>query len=337
RAHAPRDRAAPAPALPLHVLLVRRHAALHARSQPARAARGAGGPRARCRRVFPRRRHGLRDAALGGARMPRRRALPPRRRRADHRRRMPRLAGMEGAFPRREEAPPVLALLRPDRRRPELRGHAPGDLGSGDERHPAHRRRRRRRLRPSVMAGALAGLRVLDLADQSGALAGKLLADLGADVVLVEPPGGGPLRTIPPFWQGLPDPERSLFFWFYGTSKRGITLDVARSSGAALLRRLAADADVLIESEPPGRLAALGCGPDALRATNPRLTVASITPFGQRGPYRDWRGSDTVAEAMGGMLFVNGHKDGPPLRALGLQAYHQAGVFAAVGVLAALV
>jgi len=187
------------------------------------------------------------------------------------------------------------------------------------------------------MAGALAGLRVLDLADQKGALAGKLLADLGADVVLVEPPGGGsPLRTIPPFWQGLPHPERSLFFWFYNTSKRGITLDVARPAGAALLRRLAADADVLIESEPPGRLAALGCGPEALRAANPRLVVASITPFGQRGPYRDWRASDTVAEATGGMLFVNGHHAGPPLRALGLQAYHQAGIFAAVGVLGAL-
>src|SRR5207237_190311 len=191
RAHAPRDRAAPAPALPLHVLLVRRHAALHARSEPARAARSAGGPRARRRRVLPRRRHGFRDAAVGSARMPRRGALPPRGRRA------------------------------------------------------RHRRRRGRHLRPSLMAGALAGLRILDLADQTGALAGKLLADLGADVVLVEPPGGGRLRGIPPFWRGLPHPERSLFFWFYNTSKRGITLDVARPAGAALLRRLAADADVL--------------------------------------------------------------------------------------------
>ena len=186
------------------------------------------------------------------------------------------------------------------------------------------------------MAGALAGLRVLDLTDQKGALAGKLLADLGADVVLVEPPGGGPLRGIPPFWQGLPDRERSLFFWFYGTSKRGITLDVARPPGAALLGRLAAEADVLLESEPPGRLAALGCGAEALRVGNPRLVIASITPFGQRGPYRDWRASDTVAEAMGGMLLVNGHRERPPLRALGLQAYHQAGIFAAVGVLGAL-
>ncbi len=186
------------------------------------------------------------------------------------------------------------------------------------------------------MTGALAGVRVLDLADQRGALAGKLLAGLGADVVLVEPPEGSPLRSIPPFWQGVEDPERSLFFWFYNAGKRGITLDWRRPEGAERLRRLAARADVLIESEPPGALAARGCGPESLRALNPRLVVASITPFGQTGPYRDWRASDTVAQAMGGMMFVNGHPDGPPLRSLGLQACHQAGIFTAVGVVSAL-
>jgi len=186
------------------------------------------------------------------------------------------------------------------------------------------------------VTGALAGVRVLDLADQRGALAGKLLAGLGADVVLVEPPEGSPLRSIPPFWQGVEDPERSLFFWFYNAGKRGITLDWRRPEGAERLRRLAARADVLIESEPPGALAARGCGPESLRALNPRLVVASITPFGQTGPYRDWRASDTVAQAMGGMMFVNGHRDGPPLRSLGLQACHQAGIFAAVGVVSAL-
>jgi len=188
----------------------------------------------------------------------------------------------------------------------------------------------------SLKLGALAGVRVLDLCDQKGALAGRLLAGLGADVILVEPPDGGPLRSVPPFWQGSPHAERSLFFWFYSTSKRGITLDLTRPAGADLLRRLAAEADVLIESEPPGRLDALGCGPGALRAVNPRLAVASITPFGQSGAYRDWRASDTVAQALGGMLYVNGHRDGPPLRALGLQAYHQAGIFAAIGIVSAL-
>ncbi len=181
------------------------------------------------------------------------------------------------------------------------------------------------------MTGALAGVRVLDLADQQGAFAGKLLAGLGADVVLVEPPEGSPLRSIPPFWQGVEDPERSLFFWFYNAGKRGITLDWRRPEGAERLGRLAARADVVIETEPPGTLAALG-----LRALNPRLVIASITPFGQTGPYRAWRASDTVAQAMGGMMFVNGHRDGPPLRSLGLQAYHQAGILAAVGVVSAL-
>jgi benzylsuccinate CoA-transferase BbsE subunit len=177
--------------------------------------------------------------------------------------------------------------------------------------------------------GALAGVRVLDLADRTGALAGKLLAGLGADVVKVEPPGGDPMRALPPFWEGVAAPERSLFFWFYDAGKRSVTLDTASSEGAALLDRLVAKADVLIETGPPG-------GTDALRAAHPRLVVASITPFGQQGPYRNWKSSDTVAEAMGGMMFVNGHADGPPLRALGLQAYHQAGIFAAVGAVAAL-
>jgi benzylsuccinate CoA-transferase BbsE subunit len=187
-----------------------------------------------------------------------------------------------------------------------------------------------------MQAGALAGLRVVDLASRQGAFAGKLLADLGADVVKVEPPGGDAMRSIPPFWQGVPHPDRSLFFWFYNTSKRGITLDWTRPAGTALLRRLVDGADVLIETEPPGRLADLGCDPADLRAGNPRLVVASITPFGERGPYRDWRASDTVAQAMGGMLFVNGHPGRPPLRSLGLQAYHQAGVFAAIGIVSAL-
>jgi benzylsuccinate CoA-transferase BbsE subunit len=184
--------------------------------------------------------------------------------------------------------------------------------------------------------GPLAGLRVLDLCDQQGALAGKLLGGLGADVVLVEPPGGSPLRDIPPFWAELPAAERSLFFWFYGAGKRSLVLDLAEAEGCTRLRRLAAAADVVLESDERGRLAERAVTSAAMRAANPRLIVASITPFGHDGPCRDWKASDTVAQALGGMLYVNGHPDRPPLRALGLQAYHQAGVFAATGVLAAL-
>jgi benzylsuccinate CoA-transferase BbsE subunit len=179
------------------------------------------------------------------------------------------------------------------------------------------------------MPGALGGVRVLDLADQSGALAGRLLAGLGADVVLIEPPGGARMRSIPPFWHGAPHPERSVFFWYYALGKRAVTLDVGRPDGLALLTRLAARADVVIETGPPPLA-------DRLRAAHPRLIVASVTPFGREGPYRDWRSSDTVAQAMGGMLCVSGHPDGPPLRTLGLQAYHQGSIFAATGVVAAL-
>jgi benzylsuccinate CoA-transferase BbsE subunit len=187
-----------------------------------------------------------------------------------------------------------------------------------------------------MSAGALAGVRVLDLADRSGAYAGRLLAGLGADVVKVEPPAGDPTRFLPPFFPDGADPERSLFFWFYNAGKRGITLDWKNGKGAAALRRLATRADVLVETEPPGALARLGLGARDLRTENPKLVVVSITPFGQQGPYRDWHASDTVAQAIGGMLFVNGHRDGRPLRAFGLQAYHQAGTFAAIGALSAL-
>ena len=177
--------------------------------------------------------------------------------------------------------------------------------------------------------GVLTGVRVLDLADRSGALAGRLLAGLGADVLLLEPPAGSAMRAIPPFIQNVPAPERSLFFWFYAAGKRSLICDPATSEGADMLDDLASRADVLIETGPPGATA-------ALREQHPRLIVASITPFGQSGPYRDWRASDLVAQAVGGMLAVNGHADGPPQHSLGLQAYHQASVFAATGILAAL-
>jgi crotonobetainyl-CoA:carnitine CoA-transferase CaiB-like acyl-CoA transferase len=180
-----------------------------------------------------------------------------------------------------------------------------------------------------VTPGLLTGLRVLDLADQSGALAGRLLAGLGADVVLLEPPGGSALRTIPPLLENVRTPERSLFFWFYAAGKRSVVCDPATADGAALLDDLAGRADVLIDTGPPGATV-------AVRARHPRLIVASITPFGQSGPYRDWHASDLVAQAVGGMLAVSGHADGPPLHSLGLQAYHQAGVFAAIGIMAAL-
>ncbi|MCW5889446.1 MAG: CoA transferase [bacterium] len=180
------------------------------------------------------------------------------------------------------------------------------------------------------MPGALAGVRVLDCADLSGAFAGRLLAAMGADVVLIEPPGGSPLRALPPFWDGLPPADASVFHWCYAAGKGSVVCDPATRPGRARLARLAAAADVVVETGPPGgTLARLG-------TAHPQLVVASITPFGQTGPWRDWRATDTVAQALGGMLAVNGDPGGPPLRMAGLQAYHQAGIQAAIGIVAAL-
>ncbi|HUI27771.1 MAG TPA: CoA transferase [Candidatus Kryptonia bacterium] len=191
--------------------------------------------------------------------------------------------------------------------------------------------------------GALEGVRVLDLADETGAYCGKLLADMGADVIKIEPPGGDPARAIGPFFEGTgvratPDDtrNRSLFFWHYNTNKRSVVIDLTLLDGREQFARLATTADIVVETFPPGHLDTLGLGYEQLARRNPRLSVVSLTPFGQDGPYRNWRTSDTVAQALGGMLFVNGHPDEPPLRSLGLQAYHSASTYAAMGAMLAL-
>ncbi len=110
----------------------------------------------------------------------------------------------------------------------------------------------------ATLPGPLAGLRVLELADEKGQFCGKLLGDLGADVVKIEPPGGEPNRHVGPFLDDIPHPERSLSFWYYNTSKRGITLDLATADGRGIFTRLAATADVILETFRPGHLASLG-------------------------------------------------------------------------------
>ena len=184
--------------------------------------------------------------------------------------------------------------------------------------------------------GALDRVRVLDLADEAGAYCGKLLADMGADVITVEPPGGAAMRDIGPFYREAADRNRSLFFWHYNTNKRSVTLDLDSPRDRERFLRLATTADVVIETGAPGQLGARGLGYTTLSARNPGLTLVSITPFGQTGPYRDFRGSDLIAQALGGMVFVNGFPDEPPLQGLGLQAYHTASAYAAIGTLLAL-
>lgn len=178
--------------------------------------------------------------------------------------------------------------------------------------------------------------RVLDLASEQGVHATKLLADLGADVLRVEPPGGDSLRRRGPFVLDKPDTEGSLSSWYSNVNKRGITLALETPLGQDLFHRLVATTDILVETFPVGFLDSLGLGYASLREDNPGLIMVSITPFGQNGPYQVYHGSDLVAAAMGGMAYLNGEPTGPPLRPFGEVAYHLAGYFGAIGALLAL-
>ena len=160
----------------------------------------------------------------------------------------------------------------------------------------------------------LSSPRFLDLSDEKGFLCGKILGDLGADVLKLERPGGDPSRLRDPFYKGVRHPERSLYWFAYNSSKRGITLDIEKDKGRELFKKLVKNADGVIETFPPKYLDKLGLGYQDLKRINPHIILTSITPFGQTGPYRDYRGSDIVAMAMGGLMGITGDPDRPPLR-----------------------
>ncbi len=192
------------------------------------------------------------------------------------------------------------------------------------------------------MTGPLAGLRVLELSDEKGQFCGKLMGDLGADVVKIEPPGGEPNRHVGPFLDDIPHPDRSLSFWYYNTSKRAITLNLDTPDGRALFRRLAAGADVILETCRPGTLSALGIGYEALSADNPRLVMCSLTPFGQTGPWRDYASSDLLHMAAGGEMASCGYDEAdvpnaPPIAPGGGNAWHMGCHYAYIAIMAALV
>jgi crotonobetainyl-CoA:carnitine CoA-transferase CaiB-like acyl-CoA transferase len=182
----------------------------------------------------------------------------------------------------------------------------------------------------------LSPYRVLDLTDERGALAGRILADLGADVVKVEPPGGDPLRHQGPFLAGEAGIERSLRWLALQTSKRGVILDLESETGRQRLDSLAAEADVLIESSEPGRLEALGIGWESLRQSTPGLVYCAITPFGREGPFAAYRAHDLGVVAMGGNASMTGDPEGPPTRCSMPTGYFHAGPEAALGILMAL-
>ena len=192
------------------------------------------------------------------------------------------------------------------------------------------------------LPGPLAGLRILELADETGQFCGKLLGDLGADVVKIEPPGGERNRHVGPFLDDIPHPERSLSFWYYNTSKRGITLSLETADGRRLFRRLAATSDVILETFPPGFPASLGLDYDSLSLQNPRVIMCSLTPFGQTGPWRDYLSSDLLHMAAGGEMASTGYDqadapNAPPIAPGGGNAWHMGGHFACMAIMAALV
>jgi benzylsuccinate CoA-transferase BbsE subunit len=190
---------------------------------------------------------------------------------------------------------------------------------------------------PKGSQGMLSSYRVLDLADEKGLICGKILGDLGADVLKIEKPGGDPARCLGPFFHDDPHPEKSLFWFAFNTSKRGITLDIESADGRELFKRLVKMADVIVESFPPGYLDNLGLGYTDLEKINTGIILVSISPFGQSGPYRDYKAPDIVAWATGGEMAPFGDIDRPPLR-IGYhsQAYLNAGADAAAGALLAI-
>ena len=193
----------------------------------------------------------------------------------------------------------------------------------------------------SSISGPFEGLRVLELADEKSQWCGKLLGDLGADVIRIEPPGVHETRTVGPFLDDIPGHERSLAFWHYNTSKRGITLNLESINGQKIFKQLALSADVILDPAEPGYLSSLGIGYDDLSKDNAKLIMCSITEFGQTGPWKDYKMSDLLHLAAGGQMAMCGYldeqlADAPPIAPGGGQAWHMAGHYAYIGILAAL-
>jgi benzylsuccinate CoA-transferase BbsE subunit len=184
--------------------------------------------------------------------------------------------------------------------------------------------------------GLLSEYRILDLTDHKGIYCAKILADLGADVIKLEKPGGDATRNIGPFYKDIAHPEKSIYWWAYNTSKRGITLNIETADGKDIFQRLVKTADVVVESFLPGYMDGLGLGYAALSELNPGIIMTSISSFGQTGPYKDWKADDLVGWAMAGQAYVTGDDDRPPCQVSFPHCYLVAGCHAASATLAAL-
>ena len=182
----------------------------------------------------------------------------------------------------------------------------------------------------------LAGIQVLDLADEKASFCSKLLADLGARVIKIERPGGDSSRKIGPFLRGVPNPERSLFFYHNNTNKLGITLNLEHEDGKEIFLKLLKKTDIVIETFRPNYLRQIGLGFDVLSRINLKLILVSVTGFGENGPRSHYKSCDLVASACGGQMYVSGSPSTPPLKPFGEQSYYSASLFAAIGILLSL-
>ena len=182
---------------------------------------------------------------------------------------------------------------------------------------------------------ALEGYQALDLTDAKGFLCGRILGDMGCDVIKIEKPGGDPSRRIGPFYKDIPGPEKSLYWFAYNANKRGITLNVESEDGKEIFRKLVKKAHFVIESFSPGYMDNLGIGYSSLSQINPAIILTSITPFGQTGPYSHYKASDIVEMGMCGLMYLCGDPDRPPVRISSPQAYLHAGADAAAGTMMA--
>ncbi len=187
-----------------------------------------------------------------------------------------------------------------------------------------------------IPTGLLSDLLVLDVTNDLGLFAGRMLGELGADVIRVEPPAGSEVRARQPFLDGERGIERSLYHLHFNVNKRGITLDLTQPRGIELYRHLAQRADVILETFPPGEADARGIGYEQLRELQPSLVYTTITPFGQEGPMRDYRANDLIGVASSGLMWLNGFPEDPPTMPGSEQAYHMASLVAASSTLIAV-
>lgn len=187
------------------------------------------------------------------------------------------------------------------------------------------------------MAMALEGVRILDASGPIGHYAGRLLADLGADVIKVEPPEGDPARQWAPHLPEVELPESALQFLLLNANKRGVTLDVATPRGRELYLELVKTADVVMDSLSPDEASRLKLTTDDLTAVKPDIIHTSVTGWGLTGPRANWAYSDIVGCAMSGVMTLAGMTDGPPEQLPDMQGYHCASIDAAAGTMGALV